>query len=119
MNSNDTKMVKLCNAGDQMQAELLIGVLRENHIPSYSKKLGSGEYMAVSMGFSIYGIDLYVPEKDKEKALGILEEFQVQNVDSEELSIPWYQNKRIAARILLGFLAVFCVLVVYSVFVQP
>lgn len=119
MSLNNAKMVKLCNADDQMHAELLIGVLRENHIPSYSKKPGSGEYMAVSMGFSIYGIDLYVPEKDKEKALGILKEIQVQNVDSEELSVPWYQNKRIAARILLGCLVVFSVLIVYSVFLQP
>lgn len=119
MSLNDIKMVKLCNAGDQMQAELLIGVLRENHIPSYSKKPGSGEYMAVSMGFSIYGIDLYVPEKDKEKALEILKEIQVQNVDNEEVSVPWYQNKKIAARILLGCLSVFCVLVVYSILFQP
>lgn len=119
MSLNNRKMVKICNAGGQMQAELFISVLRDNHIPCYSKKLGSGEYMAVSMGFSIYGEDLYVSEQDKEEALGILKEFQVQNVDSEELSIPWYQNKRIAARILLGCLAVFCLLTVYSVFVQP
>lgn len=43
MSLNNRKMVKLCNAGGQMQAELFISVLRDNHIPCYSKKLGSGE----------------------------------------------------------------------------
>lgn len=118
MSSNDTKMVKICNVSDQMQAELLSSVLRENHIPCFSKKTGSGEYLTVSMGFSVYGEDLYVPEQEKEKALGIIKKFQMQSVDNEDVPIPWYQNKKIAARIILAFFAVACVLVFYSVFVQ-
>lgn len=68
--------VKLVSVPDQVQADLLEGLLTELGIPVLRKKLGSGGYMQAYMGFSIFGEEIYVDEADygrAEEALAVLE----------------------------------------------
>lgn len=68
--------VKLVSVPDQVQADLLEGLLTELGIPVLRKKLGSGGYMQAYMGFSIFGEEIYVDEADYERAkeaLAVLE----------------------------------------------
>ena len=64
--------VKLTSVANEIEADLIINLLKIYHIPCLQKSIGTGGYMRVTMGFSIYGIDLYVDESDYEKALHYL-----------------------------------------------
>ncbi len=41
--------------------------LKEHGIESMSKQPGTGEYMSIAMGYSVYGTDIYVKEEQKAK----------------------------------------------------
>ena len=56
------KITKVFNAADQIQAEVIHDHLKQNGIESISKQPGTGEYMNIAMGYSVYGTDIYVRE---------------------------------------------------------
>ena len=56
------KITKIFNAADQIQAEMIHDHLKQNGIESMSKQPGTGEYMSITMGYSVYGTDIYVRE---------------------------------------------------------
>ena len=61
-------MVKLWNALDPAQEQELLEVLKKNQIACFVKDAGAGEFMKITMGFSLAGRDIYVDEKDANKA---------------------------------------------------
>ena len=112
--------VKIYNASDSLEANRIIEILKENNITSYSIESGSGSYLAIQQGFSVFGQDIYVTEEDKEKAQEIINEFveELNNLedDSEDIDtdldvdekeddgsykIPWFRNRVIVARIII------------------
>lgn len=111
--------VKLFHASDEIQSEMIIDTLNEFHIPCYAKKIGSGEYLSITMGFSVYGQDIFVGEEDKRKALDIVEAFWMNEDSSEqetiinqEIAMPWYQDKVVVGRIIIAFIIVFIALAI-------
>lgn len=68
--------VKLTSVDTAVQAELILGVLRNNQIPCYTKDPASGGCMNLYMGYSIYGKEIYVDEEDYDRALELLEVFE-------------------------------------------
>ena len=56
------KITKIFNAADQIQAEMIHDHLKQNGIETMSKQPGTGEYMSIAMGYSVYGTDIYVRE---------------------------------------------------------
>ena len=62
------KITKVFNAADQIQTEMIHDHLKQNGIESMSKQPGTGEYMSIAMGYSVYGTDIYVREDQKAKA---------------------------------------------------
>lgn len=94
------KITKVFNAADQIQAEMIHDHLKEHGIESMSKQPGTGEYMSVVMGYSVYGTDIYVREEQKAKAEALINELLY---DDEDIKLPWWQNKRIVAGCFLGF----------------
>ena len=62
------KITKVFNAADQIQADVIHDHLKQNGIESMSKQPGTGEYMNIAMGYSVYGTDIYVREDQKAKA---------------------------------------------------
>ena len=59
------KITKIFNAADQIQAEIIHDHLKQNGIETMSKQPGTGEYMSIAMGYSVYGTDIYVREDQK------------------------------------------------------
>lgn len=94
--------VKLTSADNNINAELILGVLRNNNIPCYSKEPGSGGYMSIYMGYSIYGKDIYVDKDDYEQAKELLKTFDKVDDDSQEPDSP-IVSPSAAAKIIIGF----------------
>lgn len=102
----EDKITKVFNAADQIQAEMIHDHLKEHGIESMSKQPGTGEYMSIAMGYSVYGTDIYVKEEQKAKAEALINALLYDDgepSDDEEIKLPWWQNKRIVAGCILGF----------------
>lgn len=100
------KIIKVFNAADQIQAEMIHDHLKEHGIESMSKQPSTGEYMSITMGYSVYGTDIYVKEEQKAKAEALINELLYDEgdpSDDEDIKLPWWQNKRIVAGYFLGF----------------
>ena len=101
------KTVKIYNASDEFEAQMLISILEENHIPCYAMDSDIGEYMKITQGFSVFGIDLYVDTEDERKAKELVEQACKDVVISqddeveENVDASWYRNRVILARLLL------------------
>ena len=121
--------VKIYNACDSLEANRIVEILKENDISAYTMESGSGSYLAIQQGFSIYGQDIYVSTDDKEKAKKIIDEFveDLKNQEDEEIEfdedideddeegrefdkdidedenykVPWFRNRVIVARIII------------------
>lgn len=123
-------MIKVCNIQDVMQIQEYMDLLEYYHIPCYAKENGSGEYLKITTGLSLYGTDFYVQDKDQKQAKQAfdimrqqwdLREMQEGWSDDEEeemkVKIPWYKNRRITARmILIVFLLIFVFVGVSGIF---
>lgn len=68
------------NVADEQEAVMVESILGTEGIPVHRKYREAGDYMAVYMGMSRYGIDLFVPEDTVELAKGLL--------DSEVIDMP-------------------------------
>jgi len=66
------KWVYLTDVADEHEADLVESVLRTEAIPVMRKHREGGDYMAVYMGISKFGIDLLVPEGKLDAAWGLL-----------------------------------------------
>ena len=75
----DGKITKIFNAADQIQAEMIHDHLKQNGIETMSKQPGTGEYMSIAMGYSVYGTDIYVREDQKAKAEALINELLYDN----------------------------------------
>ena len=69
-----TKMIKIYNAKDAIEAEEIVALLKENGIPAYSQNASGGVAAHSMSGFSLYGVDIFVDEADAEKAKRLLAE---------------------------------------------
>ena len=117
-----------------------MNLLLNNGIPSFKKDNGPGGYMNLYFGFSVYGEEIYVDERDYKKASEIIDELSAvqnaefmneeevgQNADTlneEDSEIvedddkdedfyknsPFYRNPRILVRIYLLLFIGICIL---------
>lgn len=138
------KPVKLVNVTNHIEAGIIMNLLLNNNIPCFKKDQFLGSYMNLYMGYSVYGEDIYVDERDYERALDIIsiltpeesdgepaaeEAFRVTSDQTsetdpfeeatEEDTAPvgypvFYKNPRIVARIILGFMLAGALFVVFS-----
>jgi len=110
--------VKVRSTANNIDAELIMNLLDNNNIPCFKKSKAAGDYLNIYMGFSVYGEDIYVDEKDYETAMDLLAGFyedQVESVvnekDKQEYSVPFYKNSGTLVRMIIivafvGFLMV-------------
>jgi len=105
------KPVKLTNVSNEIDAQLVLNMLKNNNIPCFVKRKFSGGYMQVYMGFSVFGEDIFVSERDYNTAMDLLpvmlasegqneitdkEIIDNEIIDKESSShIPFYMDKRI------------------------
>ena len=65
-------MLKIYNAVNILEAELVAAILREHNIPSHCQNAPGNVVVHEVYGFGIYGFDVYVDEEHFEKAIEIL-----------------------------------------------
>ena len=66
--------VRLTEAADGMEADLIVGALKEQGLAAYKRPLESGGIMNTYMGFSIFGAEILVDEEDFAAARTLLDE---------------------------------------------
>ena len=69
---NAMKPVKVYSCAKRFQADMIIEALKSEGIPAYSQSDGSGEYMEIYMGTSLFGENIYVDENDARRAEEII-----------------------------------------------
>ena len=67
------QMVKLCNVATLVEAESLLARLKSEGIPCYRMESGAGSYLTITAGLSLAGYDIYVSERDADRAVQIIE----------------------------------------------
>ena len=80
------KPVKVYSCAKRFQADMIIEALKSEGIPAYSQSDGSGEYMEIYMGTSLFGENIYVDENDARRAEEIIRGITLPVDDSEDLS---------------------------------
>ena len=78
--------VLLTTVHDEVEKNLLCGILEEEQIPYLTKDRGSGEVTRILTGFSLFGCDIYVPEALLERATELLDAYRNGEVLEEDLS---------------------------------
>lgn len=58
------KPVKIYSCTDRVSADMIVGALQEAGIDAYRQSQGSGDYMDLYMGTSVFGEDVYVDEEN-------------------------------------------------------
>ena len=71
------KPVKVYSCADRVDADMITETLNNRGIPAYSESKGSGDYMNIYMGTSVFGNDIYVNEKDADRAKEIIDALTV------------------------------------------
>ena len=77
----------LMTVSDQLQAQLLEGLLSQADIPFFTKDKVSGDFMKVLSGYSLYGTDIYIDKRDYEKAKELVDAFFAQPEASDEADL--------------------------------
>lgn len=67
-------MIRIYNAKDPIEANWIVSFLKEEGIPSYVSGSGTGEYLQIAMGHSVFGMDISVREEDEDRAKEIIDE---------------------------------------------
>ena len=114
----EVKITKIFNAADQIQAEMIHDHLKQNGIETMSKQPGTGEYMSIAMGYSVYGTDIYVREDQKAKAEALINELLYDNdyntFEDEDIKLPWWQNKVIVAKCIFRIFLFFVIIIMIA-----
>jgi len=113
---NAMKPVKVYSCAKRFQADMLIEALNEEGIPAYSQTDGSGEYMEIYMGTSLFGEDIYVDESDAARAEEIIKGMTLpaddtqQTAESDEPAAVSEGNRMSAAKIICLIVAILFIL---------
>lgn len=75
----------LTTVHDDVEKNLLCGILEEEKIPYLLKDRGSGEAVRILSGFSVFGSDIFVPTELLEKAQELLDAYRNGEVVEEAL----------------------------------
>ena len=113
---NAMKPVKVYSCAKRFQADMLIEALNEEGIPAYSQTDGSGEYMEIYMGTSLFGENIYVDESDAARAEEIIKGMTLpaddtqQTAESDEPAAVSEGNRMSAAKIICLIAAILFIL---------
>ncbi|MBQ8415403.1 MAG: DUF2007 domain-containing protein [Clostridia bacterium] len=68
--------VLLTTVHDEVEKNLIVGMLEEEEIPFLCKDRGSGEAVRILTGFSVFGCDIFVPKAVYEQAAELLDAYR-------------------------------------------
>lgn len=72
-NKDGINIIKLRSISNEMELGMIKGILDDNNIPYIVKDYGSGGYMRIIGGSSLFRTDVMVNEVDFDKANSLLE----------------------------------------------
>ncbi len=67
------KPVKVYSSAERIEADMLVMALKDNHISAYRQGVGSGGYLDICSGNSVFGEEIFVDEADVQAAKEIIE----------------------------------------------
>ena len=88
----DEGIVLLTSVHDEVEKNLICGILEEEEIPFLVKDRGSGEAVRILAGFSMFGCDIYVPEELLEQASELLDAYRNGEVLDEEALLEYDED---------------------------
>jgi len=111
MMSKEQKNIHLLRTEDNIEAEMVQSLLEVNGVFSLKKaRYFPGPSIGITSAHgSPFGIDIYIMEKDKEKAEKIIEKENIGNlkeVDVKKENWQNYEKKRNKIRLIFGIIAV-------------
>ena len=71
---NEIKVVKIFSSEDNIQAEMILGALKESQIPAFKRDAGGGGFLNLYGGNAVCGEDIYVAEDNEESAKEVLKD---------------------------------------------
>ncbi len=89
----EVSLVHLVSINNNMDLGIVETILRDNNVPYIIRDSGSGSYMRIISGTSIFSTDIFVEESSYEKALALIDIF----VNDEE---NWPNKIRFKAIVL-------------------
>ena len=72
----DKDVTLLTTTHDDVEKNIICGILEEENIPFLAKDRGAGEAVRVVTGYSMYGCDIFVPGDLFEKANALLDDYR-------------------------------------------
>ena len=88
------KPVKVYSCADRLQADMLTEALRREGIPAYAESKGSGDYLNIYMGISVFGEMIYVDESDVARAKKIIKDMTGTDIDATASSTEQEQTSQ-------------------------
>ena len=77
----EIKLKLLTTVSDFTESQMIVGLLKDEGIPVLVKDLGLGGFMKVTMGYTVFGQELYVSEADFERAAELVTAFFDRDAD--------------------------------------
>lgn len=71
-NKKDIDLVLLKTANNRFELDMIKGVLEDNQIPYILQEKGSGGYLKIISGSSMFGSDILVEKSQYEKAIDLI-----------------------------------------------
>ena len=104
------KPLKVYSCSDRVQADMLIGARKREGIPAYAESKGSGDYLNIYMGTSVFGETLYADENDADRAKEIIESMTQADSDvadtiEDQEPVPARQDKKILVVRIISLIA--------------
>lgn len=81
---NQSEWLKVKSVSNGFTLDMVQGILDDNHIPYMLKDMGSGGYMRIATGNSMFGTDILVERSDYEKAMELLQAAELDEGELEE-----------------------------------
>ncbi len=76
VSAHDAQSELLVTVHDEIEKNLICGILEEEQIPYLCKDRGSGEIARILTGFSVFGCDIFVPKKAYDIAAELLDTYR-------------------------------------------
>lgn len=92
------KPVKVYSCADRLQADMLTEALRREGIPAYAESKGSGDYLNIYMGISVFGEMIYVDESDVARAKKIIKDMTGTDIDATASSTEQEQTLQFSGK---------------------
>ena len=92
------KPVKVYSCADRVQADMLTEALSREGIPAYAESKGSGDYLNIYMGISVFGEMIYVDESDVARAKKIIKDMTGTDIDATASSTEQEQTSQFSGK---------------------